>query len=916
MNKTAYFYLLFLAFCLPGYAQKNVTVSLEEQPLSILFRQIEEQSSYRIFSQPEETDTCSVTVDVTNAEPVSLLENTLKGFGFTVHTYNNYIFIIKEKPFVTSLPEGFGEKATEIKKEDEEISLLLSAFNNREQKATSENKIYEIGSPVTDLPEKVILTGTITNFKNGEPVTGASIYIKELQTGAVTDPYGYYKIELPGGRHELQIQGIGLEETKRQVVLYANGKLDIELQEQVYALREVVISSEKSQNVRRTTLGMERLEISAIKNIPTAFGEMDIMRIVMSLPGVKSVGEASTGFNVRGGSTDQNLILFNEGTLYNPTHLFGFFSAINPDVVKDMELYKSSIPAQYGGRISSVLDINSREGNKKQFKGAVSLGVLTSRLTVEGPVFKDKTSFILGARTTYSDWILKQLPEKSGYKNGTAGFHDLNATIAHKFNDKSNLYVNGYFSHDRFSFSKEDHYSYQNANASAKWRQVITPTLTSTLTAGYDHYDYSTWDVSQETHGYNLSFGIDQVYGKSLFTWYPSNDHTVDFGLSSTYYMFSPGKQTPRGENSLLVTDQLQKEKAVESAIFLSEKWDITPDLSVQAGIRYSLFNVLGPREYFLYEKQELPSLANITDTVYRNGGSYKTYHGAEYRISARYEFPNNMSVKIGYNTMRQYLHKLSNTTTISPTDTWKLSDQNIRPQNGSQVAAGIYKNLLNNTLEASIEVYYKTMNNYLDYRSGAELIMNHHIETDVVETKGKAYGAEIMLKKDYGKLNGWVSYTYSRTKLRQKDKRISEPVNNGNWYPADYDKPHEFKLVGNYKFTHRFSFSLNCDYSTGRPITLPVSKYQYANGEYVYYTDRNQNRISDFFRIDTSFNIEPSHHLTLLTHSSISFGIYNLTGRKNTYSVYFQNENGRLKGYKMAIFGVPIPYISYNIKF
>ncbi|MCD8081456.1 MAG: hypothetical protein LUF04_13970 [Bacteroides sp.] len=380
--------------------------------------------------------------------------------------------------------------------------------------------------------------------------------------------------------------------------------------------------------------------------------------------------------------------------------------------------------------------------------------------------------------------------------------------------------------------------------------------------------------------------------------------------------MFSPGKQTPRGENSLLVADQLQKEKAAESAIFLSEKWDITPDLSIQAGIRYSLFNVLGPREYFLYEKQELPSLANITDTVYRNGGSYKTYHGAEYRISARYEFPNNMSVKLGYNTMRQYLHKLSNTTTISPTDTWKLSDQNIRPQNGSQIAAGIYKNLLNKTLEASIEIYYKTMNNYLDYRSGAELIMNHHIETDVLETKGKAYGAEIMFKKDYGKLNGWVSYTYSRTKLRQKDKRISEPVNNSNWYPADYDKPHEFKLVGNYKFTHRFSFSLNCDYSTGRPITLPVSKYQYANGEYVYYTDRNQNRISDFFRIDTSFNIEPSHHLTLLTHSSISFGIYNLTGRKNTYSVYFQNENGRLKGYKMAIFGVPIPYISYNIKF
>ncbi|MCD8263760.1 MAG: TonB-dependent receptor [Tannerellaceae bacterium] len=315
--------------------------------------------------------------------------------------------------------------------------------------------------------------------------------------------------------------------------------------------------------------------------------------------------------------------------------------------------------------------------------------------------------------------------------------------------------------------------------------------------------------------------------------------------------------------------------------MYIGDQWDLTTDFSIKAGIRYSFFGALGPRTYNIYDPDYLPSLTTITGEKTPDGGFFKTYHGPEFRVSTRYEITDGLSVKAGYNTMRQYIHKLSNTTVMSPTDTWKLSDANIQPQTGWQAAAGIYKNLASNTIEVSLEGYYKKMNNYLDYRSGAELIMNHHIETDVLETEGKAYGAEFMVKKLLGKLNGWVSYTYSRTQLRQSDLRVAEPVNGGEWYASDYDKPHEFKLVGNYKFTHRFSLSVNCDYSTGRPITLPVSKYEYAGGEYVFYSDRNQYRIPDFFRMDASFNIEPSHHLISLTHSTISFGVYNLTGRK-----------------------------------
>ncbi|MCD8262032.1 MAG: TonB-dependent receptor [Bacteroides sp.] len=653
-----------------------------------------------------------------------------------------------------------------------------------------------------------------------------TIFNRDLGIGVTIDMDGNYEIELPAGRHDLFVQGVGLTDTKRQILLHTGGALDIELEEQVYELDELTVSSERIANVRATTMGVQRLKLAAVKNVPTAFGEIGILRIVMSLPGVKSVGEVSSGFNVRGGSTDQNLILFNEGTIYNPTHLFGFFSAFNPDVVSEMELYKSSIPSKYGGRISSVLDINTREGNKEKLTGSASIGLLTSRLSFEGPMGK-RTNFLLGGRTTYSDWILKRLPEKSGYKNGKAGFYDLNAAVNHRFGERDLLTVNGYFSHDRFSFNEYDKYAYQNTNASAKWRHIFGPETVGNFSAGYDHYGYTTTESEQEEIAYDLSFRINQYFAKADFTWKPHTDHEISFGYNGTFYDLMPGKYLPHRENSLIVPDIMQKERALESAFYVGDNWDITDKFSINAGIRYSLFNVLGPRTYNLYVSDELPSLETVTEEV---SGSevLKIWHGAEYRLSTRYEILDNLSVKAGFNTMRQYIHKLSNTTIMSPTDTWKLSDVNIRPQTGNQIAAGIYSNLMNNNLELSLEGYYKTMNNYLDYRSGAELAMNHHIETDVLETKGRAYGVEFMIKKPGGKLNSWVSYTYSHTQLRQKDLRIAEPMNGGDWYVADYDKPHELKFVGNYKFTRRYSASLNCDYSTGRPVTLPVSKYWY----------------------------------------------------------------------------------------
>lgn len=916
IRKNYILYILLLISCYT-WGQETTTIKDTQISLNELLRQVNNRSQLQFFYLSKDVAKFMVNTPDWNEPALLIVQKALENTPLKISEYNNNYFITNDINLITQLPTGYFNREKELDYIDLELKKELAfSLNRQDTKATSEYKLYEIGDLSNNTTKEANLSGTITNLKTGEPIAGITIYIDKFMTGTATDASGFYSLTLPKGRHELIIRGVGMKESKRQVMIHSDGKFDIELEEQVLALREVIVSSKKKQSIKSTMIGKEYLEIKDIKNIPMAFGETDILRAVMSLPGVKTTGEASSGLNVRGGATDQNLILFDEGTIYNPMHLFGFFSAFNSDIVKDIELYKSSIPARYGGRISSVLDISTRDGNPNKVTGAASIGLLTSRLTLDGPLFSNKTSFIIGGRTTYSDWILKKLPQKSGYRDGNANFYDLNAKVSHRFSNQDNLSITGYFSQDKFKFDHAERYSYQNANTSIKWRHIFSPKLTGALTAGYDHYNHRTINSENPNTAYSLAFGIDQYWEKLDFSWYLNDEHTLDFGAKTLFYNLNPGKYLPHHTESLVADDRMQKEKAHETSFYMGDRWEISPKLSIDLGFRYSLFQALGSRNYIKYDNAYLPSEGTATDSISTGKGPFKTYQGPEIRASIRYEFPNHLSIKAGFNTMRQYIHKLSNSTLMAPTDTWKLTDANIKPQTGSQVAVGLYKNFTNNTIETSIEGYYKTMNDYLDYKSGATLIMNHHIETDVLPTEGRAYGIEFMVKKTQGKLNGWLSYTYSRTELRQRDSRISDPVNKGGWYAADYDKPHDIKFVGNYKFTHRYSLSLNIDYSTGRPITLPVSKYHLAGGEYVYYSNRNQYRIPDFFRTDISFNIEPSHHLTLLTHSMISFGVYNLTGRKNAYSIYYESEDGIVKGHKLSIFGIPIPFVSYNIKF
>ena len=682
-------------------------------------------------------------------------------------------------------------------------------------------------------------------------------------------------------------------------------------------LDEIVVVGGRQSAVSNMMIGSEKFKPQLLKNIPSAFGESDIMKIVLSLPGVTTAGEASSGYNVRGGATDQNLILFNGGTVFNPSHLFGLFTSFNSDAVEDVELFKSSIPVEYGGRISSVLRVTSKEGNMQKLTGSASIGALTSKANIEIPIVKQHLSLLLNGRTTYSDWMLKKLPEKSGYKNGTANFYDFGGVLTWKLNNKHRLKVYGYWSKDKFSFSSQDNYGYQNRNYSFEWRSILNERITATLSAGLDHYDYFNEDRRTPSMAARLSFGIDQTWGKLHIRHRLSEKQLLSYGLSVQHYNVQAGKYEPVGEKSRIATDQLQREKAMESAAYIDYERSLTDKLSVSAGLRYSMFNALGPRDVNIYDADELPAEGTLLETRHETG-VIKTYHAPELRLSARYALNERLSLKAGFNTMQQYIHKVSNTSIMSPTDMWKLSDVNIKPQKGWQLAAGIYHETARKEYEFSAEMYYKHIDDYLNYRSAAVLLMNPHLETDVISTKGQAYGFEFQVKKPIGKLNGWVSYTFSRSLLRQDDKRVAIPLNGGDWYPSEYDRPHEVKAVLNYKFTERYSLSSNFNYATGRPTTLPAGKYydSYSQKYMPYYTDRNTYRIPDYMRLDLAFNIEPTHKLTSFLHTSFSIGVYNALARKNAYNIYYVNEGEEIKGYKLSVFGTAIPYVSLNIRF
>lgn len=878
------FILLNVASVTHSFAQGRIHRNVGLDSLISLMQKNTQKKIY--YENDEPAKNLIFTVNEGSASMLQDIEADLKEKGYVVTQYNGFIFVLKGIGLSDRLPYDYfaKEKTVEGKPAAKDY---IDALDGNVNVATSVNKTYQIGDKDSKGGySKAYLSGYVRDAVTGEPVVGVNILDSQTKSYAQSDAHGFYKILLPVGKTVLDVSGYSLEDTQVHLQVYGEGLLDIVVKEKVFALSGIVVTADNTNKVRNSQIGVEKVRMDKIKNVPMVFGESDVVKVILTLPGVKSVGEASSGFNVRGGATDQNLVLFNGGTVYNPSHLFGMFSGFNPDIVSDIELYKSSIPVEFGGRISSVLDVTSREGNNKKISGSLGVGLLTAKGHIEGPISK-KTTFILGGRATYSDWMLSLLPDESEYNDGSASFYDITAGITHRFNEKNSIHVNGYYSIDDFSFSADTTYNYQNANASFKWKSNFSDKSSMELTAGYDHYNYSTVDKFNPVRTYELSFKIQQAYGKLKFRSLLSQKHSLTYGADATYYNLSPGSYLPYGDESLVVSNILPKETAVEGAAYLSDNWSISERVSLDFGVRLSMFK------------------------------SNKFYIEPEFRLSGRVMLSDKVSFKAGINTMTQYIHMLSNSISVSPTDIWKLSDKDIKPQKGWQVAGGFYASIFGNKVDASVEAYYKQMNNYLDYKSGAVILMNENIAQDVIITKGRAYGVEVMLKKSLGKLNGWLSYTYSKTQLKDRDGQGVNAINGGKWYNAPYDKPHDAKLVANYKFTHRISISANADYSTGRPITVPVAKYEYGGGYRLFYSDRNSYRIPDYMRLDLALNIEPTHKLRAFTHFSFSLGVYNVTGRKNVYSIYFDTDySGQIQGHKLCIFGAPIPYLTLNFKF
>lgn len=907
---------------------RPVTVRLDSAGIRQLTDTLEKQTGVYFYYDVTAFDNTYFTATLVQQPMRDVLDSLLGRLGFSVtEDAQRHVFIVAGPALTLQIPVAGKATAPVLAVTPHANGRVLPRSSKRKLpgvaatedenaavKASYDDfKTYNIGNSSTTAGNATI-TGYIRRATTNEGVGNATVAVQGLTVKAISDPYGYYTITLPKGSYVLRVTCIGMMDARRQVSLHGDGKLPVVMHDFVQSLKGVTIEGEKSSNVRSTAMGVQKIDIQTIKRVPSPMGEADILRVLQMLPGVTSAGEGSTGLNVRGGNVDQTLVLLDGATVYNPAHFFGFFSAFNPDVIKDAELYKSSIPVRYGSRLSSVLDVITREGNQHKFSGSGGIGPLNGHLTLEGPI-GNKTTFILGGRASYSDWILHLLKDPQ-YKRSSAGFYDGNLKITNSWNDHNTLYLSAYISNDNFKLDGDTAYKYGNKNAVLRWKHIFSSKAYGTFSVGTDNYNFNMNSDANEVTAFKYRFNVAQQHANVDMNFMPSNKHHLEAGLGGIYYQLSPGDYQPSGK-SLARPNTVPDEQALEASAYVADNYTVTPDLSLSVGLRGAMFSNRGPGIVNEYTPGLARETSSVTDSItYGAGKNIKTYAGLEPRMALRYTLTANSSVKAAYNRTQQFIHMLSNTTVVSPTDVWKLSDTYIQPEVGDQVSIGYYQNFKHNTIETSAELYYKWIRHALSYKSGANLLLNHHVETDVANADGKAYGVELLVKKTAGKMTGWVSYTYSRTLLRMRDPLVTDPTNHGNYYPADYDKPHTANLVINYSLSHRFNVSLTSVYATGRPITLPVASYYIDGSPRVLYADRNSARIPDYFRSDFSVNIDGNHKLHKLAHSSWSLGLYNMLARRNAYSVYFVSENGQVHGYKLSIFGTAIPFITYNFKF
>jgi len=763
-------------------------------------------------------------------------------------------------------------------------------------------------------PQKYTISGTIKDANTGENLIGVSVGVKGAGYGSTSNQYGYYSMTVPEGDYVVTYSYIGYQTAISEITLFNNVKLDMKLSDDPYQLQEIVVTDEHTtRDIADITMGTTTLSSKTIKAMPAFLGETDVIKSITLLPGVATVGEGTTGFNVRGGGIDQNLVILDEAPVYNTSHLFGFFSVFNPDVVKDITLYKSGIPAKYGGRLSSVLDVTQKDGNNQKLAASGGIGFVGARLAVEGPLVKDRASFIIAGRKSYIGELLKGVDD---LKNSTVGFYDLNAKVNFKVNERNKIFLSAYSGKDNLTLGDDDIYlSYRNLTTTLRWNHLINDRLFSNVSAIYSNYKYVQGSTEKdfEFEGTN---GIVTYNLKTDFTYYLSSRHTVNYGLSFLLYQFKGLQIHPSSEASPVAPFNVSDEHALEPAIYIQDDYSVNDKIKVSAGLRYSSFYNIGPGSVYGYQDNLPRSVSTITDTInYKNGALVQQYGGFEPRLGVKFLLSKNSFLQVTYDRSRQNIHLISNTTSATPLDVWKGSGKYVKPEIANQYSIGYFRNLRDNTVEASVQVYYKDIQNIVDYKDGADLILNKAIDADLLTGIGKAYGVELSLNKTIGRFNGWLSYTYSRTLRQVNGKFPSEKINNGKYYPATYDMPNRVTFSASYKMSLRFSVSCNFTYNTGRPTTYPDGRYYYGGIVVPQYTGRNQDRISDYHRLDLAFTLDGKQHKKW--RGQWVFSIYNVYSRKNAYSIYLQSikHTPETESIRLSILGSALPSVTYNFK-
>lgn len=896
--------------------QDSLTVHFLNRPMTEFLDYMQKESELEFVYKNEWLNKASITVNQ-NDKPISYI--LTKAFQLTPFTFvfidPNLIILVEKDNFVNQIPYYNDEiqRRLETTTDNSNISTKSRYLRGRQP---DEKKNIRIGSKSNmQFGRKANVRIKVIDIENKESLIGATLFIDELKTGAATNINGELSLKLSPGKYSAEFSSIGMANYKCLLDIKSDGYFTLEMYRKIKEIDEVTINAKQNYKIRGSEVGLDRISIKSIKELPTLMGEKDIIKISQMLPGVVSVSEGSAGINVRGGNADQNLFYISDIPLYNTSHLFGFFSAINSTTVKNFSIYKGHVPAKFGGRLSSIFDIETREGNKDRFFAQGGISPISANLSVEGPIVKEKVSYVVSGRSSYSDWILQKMPNDD-LKNSSVFFYDFSATVDYDINKNNNIKIFNYYSSDFFNLNKLNEYDYSNLGNGISYFHRFSPRLKSNVSVVNSRYNFGSKDLNNISEAYSHNFTLQHTEAKASLAWIVNQKHSLSLGASSILYNLDRGKVVPYGEESKRSVNDLGKEKAIESALFVDDNFQITKKLKLYAGLRYSFYNSVGPQEVYIYNDKLPPGPISITDTLqYGSGESVAKYNSPEFRFAIDYKLSRFSSLKLSYNEMQQYLFMLSNTYAVSPTDQWKLSDYHIKPAKSKQIAVGFYQNIVALDVSFSSEVYYKTSDNVLEFKDGADFISPDKVETMTLQGNQEAYGAEFMIAKDEGKLNGWISYTYSRSFMEFNGENEWDKINEGKIYPSNFDKPHVLNIVGNYRFNRRIVLSSNILYSTGRPITLPQSIYHIEGMKYADYSDRNEYRIPDYFRLDLSLTIEGNLKANKKLHSSWMFNVYNLTGRKNPYTIYFVSEGKGLQGYQYSIIGVPIFTVSWNFK-